>query len=318
MLLPHPVRRGKGRSERCIMKGPHRAAFVGVALLLIAHVAQAAIFDDDEARRRIEATNIRLTQLQRQIEDRLTAIEQQVKGQGLADLSNQMQVLQTDIAKLRGQIEVVTYELEQTQKRQRDLYVDLDTRLRKIESSAAAAEKIEPANPANAPAGAPPGVAPPAALPPPAAALPPPIAATPPVAIATSPPLRNPAEGIAEQRAYDSALDAFKRGDYGGAITGFGTFVKTYPRSPLASSAQYWIGNAQYARRDYRASITTQRQLLKEYPDSSKAPDALLNIASAQGDMGDNAASRRTLEELMARYPKSDAATRARQRLGVR
>ena len=61
-----------------------------------------------------------------------------------------------------------------------------------------------------------------------------------------------------------------------------------------------------------------QRQLLKEYPDSSKAPDALLNIASAQADMGDNAASRRSLEELMAKYPKSDAATRARQRLGVR
>jgi tol-pal system protein YbgF len=116
----------------------------------------------------------------------------------------------------------------------------------------------------------------------------------------------------------DAALDLFKRGDYQGSIAGFGSFVKNYPRSPLASSAQYWIGNAQYARRDYRASIVTQRQLLKEFPDSSKAPDALLNIASAQADMGDNAAARRTLEELIARYPKSDAGTRARQRLGVR
>jgi len=317
MLLPRPARRGEGRGEGCIMKRLHRPAFVGVALFLIAHVAQAAIFDDDEARRRVEATNIRLTQLQRQIEDRLTAIEQQVKGQGLADLSNQMQILQTDIAKLRGQIEVVTYELEQAQKRQRDLYVDLDTRLRKIESSAAAAEKSEPANPANAPAGAPPGVAPPAALPP-AAASPPPITPTPPVAIATSPPPRNPAEGIAEQRAYDSALDQFKRGDYAGAVAGFSAFLKSYPRSPLASSAQYWIGNAQYARRDYKGSIATQRQLLKDFPDSSKAPDALLNIGSAQADMGDNAAARRTFEELISRYPRSDAATRARQRLGVR
>ncbi|HXT04279.1 MAG TPA: YbgF trimerization domain-containing protein, partial [Casimicrobiaceae bacterium] len=113
----------------------HRTTLAGVALFFVAHIAQAALFDDDEARRRIESTNVRLTQLQREIEDRLTALEQQVKGQGLADLSNQMQVLQSDIAKLRGQIEVVTYELEQAQKRQRDLYVDLDTRLRKIESS---------------------------------------------------------------------------------------------------------------------------------------------------------------------------------------
>ena len=294
------------------MKRFLRTTLLGVALFFVAHIAQAALFDDDEARRRIESTNVRLTQLQGEIEDRLTALEQQVKGQGLADLSNQMQVLQSDIAKLRGQIEVVTYELEQAQKRQRDLYVDLDTRLRKIESSSVpAAEKAEPANPANAAAGAPPAGAPPPALPPPPAA-------PPPVAIATSPPTRNPAEGIAEQRAYDSALDQFKRGDYAGAVTGFNGFLKAYPRSPLASSAQYWVGNAQYARRDYKDSIATQRQLLKEFPDSSKAPDALLNIGSAQADMGDNAAARRTLEELISRYPKSDAATRARQRLGVR
>ena len=294
------------------MKRFHRTTLAGVALFFVAHIAQAALFDDDEARRRIESTNVRLTQLQREIEDRLTALEQQVKGQGLADLSNQMQVLQSDIAKLRGQIEVVTYELEQAQKRQRDLYVDLDTRLRKIESSSVpGAEKAEPANPANAAAGAPPAGAPPPALPPPPAA-------PPPVAIATSPPTRNPAEGIAEQRAYDSALDQFKRGDYAGAVTGFNGFLKAYPRSPLASSAQYWVGNAQYARRDYKGSIATQRQLLKEFPDSSKAPDALLNIGSAQADMGDNAAARKTLEELISRYPKSDAATRARQRLGVR
>ena len=86
----------------------------------------------------------------------------------------------------------------------------------------------------------------------------------------------------------------------------------------LAPSAQYWLGNAQYARRDYRASIASQRQLLLNWPDSSKAPDAMLNIASAQSDMGDNAAARKTLEELIRKYPKSDAATKARQRLGVR
>jgi tol-pal system protein YbgF len=303
------------------MKRTHLAA-AAVTLVLVAHGAQAALFDDDEARRRIEATNVRVTQLQRQIEDRLTALEQRMQGQGLADLANQLQLLQGDIAKLRGQLEVVTYELEQAQKRQRDLYVDLDTRLRKIESAAAsAAEAAAAANAANA------GTAPPAAAPVPEAgaasaaprsAPPPAAAAAPPGPLATAPPARNPGDGVAEQRAYDAALDQFKRGDYAGAISGFNAFLKAYPRSPLAASAQYWIGNAQYARRDYRGSIATQRQLLKEYPDSSKAPDALLNIASAQADMGDNAAARRSLEELMAKYPKSDAATRARQRLGVR
>ena len=295
------------------MKPAVRATLAGVALLFAAHVAQAAIFDDDEARRRIEATNIRLSQLERQIEDRLTAIEQQVKGGGLADIANQLQVLQSDVAKLRGQVEVVTYELEQSQKRQRDLYVDLDTRLRKLESAASSAEKSEAANAANA-ANAPPPKAPPEgpATPPPAATAPPPGP------VAALPPARNSSGGVAEQRAYDAALDQFKRGDYAGAVSGFNAFLKTYPRSALASSAQYWLGNAQYARRDYKGSIATQRQLLKDYPDSGKAPEALLNIASAQSDMGDATAARRTLEQLIRDYPKTDAATRAKQRLGVR
>ena len=293
------------------MKSSHRAALASVALFIGAHAAQAAMFDDDEARRRIEATNVRLAQIQRQIEDRLSALEQQVKGQGLADLSNQIVLLQGDLAKLRGQIEVVTYELEQAQKRQRDLYVDLDTRLRKIESAAAAAPPPTaagaggPAAAAEAAEGAPPPV-------------PPASAAPPPGPVAALPPARSPGDAVAEQRAYDGALDQFKRGDYAGAIVAFNTFIRTYPRSPLAPSAQYWIGNAQYARRDFRGSILTQRQLLKDYPDSSKAPDALLNIASAQADLGDTAAARRTLEELIAKHPKSDAASRARQRLGVR
>ena len=295
------------------MRSVIRATLAGVALALVAHVAQAALFDDDEARRRVEATNIRLSQLERRVEERLAALEQQVKGQGLADIANQLQLLQADVAKLRGQVEVVTYELEQSQKRQRDLYVDLDTRMRKLES-AASTERSAPATPGAAAEGGAPGT------PPAGAAAPPPAAATPspPGPVAALPPARNSADGVAEQRAYDGALDQFKRGDYAGAITGFNAFLKSYPRSPLASSAQYWLGNAQYARRDFRGSIATQRQLLKDYPDSGKAPDALLNIASAQAEMGDSTAARRTLEQLIRDYPKTDAATRAKQRLGVR
>ena len=289
------------------MKLPHRTILVCLALFATANAAHAALFDDEEARKRIEATNQRLSLLQRQVEDRLALLEQQAKSGAVADLATQIQLLQGDIAKLRGQIEVVTYELEQSQKRQRDLYVDLDTRLRKIESAAVGMPAPTDANAAAA--GAPPGgpAAPPATGSGPA----PNVAAAP-------PPPRTANDGAAEQRAYDAALDLFKRGDYQGAINGFGSFVKAYPRSPLVASAQYWIGNAQYAKRDYRASIATQRQLLKEFPDNSKVPDAMLNIASAQADMGDNAAARRTLEELIAKYPKSDAGTRARQRLGNR
>jgi tol-pal system protein YbgF len=288
-----------------------------LAFAAFAQSANAALFDDEEARRRIESTNQRLTAVQRQLEDRLAALEQQLKSQGLVDLFNQTEQMRGDIAKLRGQIEVLTYELEQAQKRQRDLYVDLDTRMRKLETPAAAGAAQPSTDAANAggtvlpsttSAGAPPLNASGVPGPAPGVASAPPPGAPPPRTV----------DAVAEQRAYDLALDQFKRGDYGGAVTAFGNFVKAYPRSPLASSAQYWIGNAQYARRDYKGAIATQRQLLQSYPDSSKAPDALLNIASAQSDLNDNGAARRTLEELIARYPQSEAATKARQRLGQR
>jgi tol-pal system protein YbgF len=265
---------------------------------LVALPAHGALFDDDEARKRIDATNQRLAQIQRQLEERMTTLEGQLKSQGLVELFSQLEQIKADVARLRGQIEVLTYEQEQQQKRQRDLYIDLDSRLRKIEGNAAAAGA---APSAPAPSGSLPPVAPP-------------VAST----GASAPAAGVPAAVTSEQRAYDAALDLFKAGSYPVAIASFAAFVKTYPKSPLAASAQYWIGNAQFAQKEYRAAIASQRQLIAAYPDSAKVPDALLNIATAQFELGDSAASRRTLEDLIVKHPQSEAAARARQRLAIR
>jgi tol-pal system protein YbgF len=267
----------------CLRRALSVVALVGLAIAL---PARAALFDDDEARKRIEATNQKMVQVQKQLDDRITALETQLKSQGLVELFTQVEQLKSDVAKLRGQIEVVIYEQEQQQKRQRDLYVDLDSRLRKLESGPA---------PAAAAGDAPGAVAP----------VPPPVVPSAPAV-------------VSEQKAYDVALDQFKAGSYAAAIAGFGAFVKTFPKSALAPSAQYWIGNAQYAQRDFRGAIANQRQLIATYPDSLKVPDAMLNIATAQLDLGEAAASRRTLEDLVAKFPKSDAAVKAKQRLAAK
>lgn len=265
-----------------------RSLVTALALFAVAHFAHAGVFDDEEARKRIAATNTRIDQLQKDLEDRVSQLERQLKSGALVDLANNVEGLKSDVAKIRGQIEVLTYELEQAQKRQRDLYVDLDARMRKLEAApGAGGSDAAPADAASA------------------------AAAT--GAAGTVVP-----SSATEQKAYDAALDQFKRGDYQGAITGFTAFVKTYPKSALAPSAQYWIGNAHFARKDYKAAMASQRQLLLAYPDSPKVPDALLNVASAQSELGDNAAARRTLEELIGKFPQSDAATKAKQRLGQR
>jgi tol-pal system protein YbgF len=278
-------------------RGVTLAVLVAACLAL---PARAALFDDEEARRRIADMQVRLTQVQKQLEDRLAAIEQQTKNQGVVDLFTQVEQLKGEFAKLRGQIEVLLYEQEQQQKRQRDLYIDLDSRMRRIESGSAPAS-----------GSAAPGVA--AAAPPAASAPPPSVAGT-----ATAAGVAAASDTSPEQRAYDAALDQFKAGNYPGAISGFNGVIKGNPKGPLAPSAYYWLGNAQFAQRDYRGAIATQRQLVSQFPGNPKVPDALLNIATSQFEMNDAAASRRTLEELIAKFPQSDAAVKAKQRLAIR
>ena len=274
---------------------PPGPSLASLAVLLfaaqLAAPARGALFDDDEARRRIEDLKNRVDLVERSLAQRLDALE--AKSAGLADLFRDVEQIKSDIAKLRGQYEVLTYELEQAQKRQRDLYLDLDGRVRKLEGGPGAP-------------GAPPG---PGAPPASGDAGPPGAAAAAPAAVA---------DPASEQKSYDAALEAFKSGNFGAAVGSFQAFTRTYPKSPLAPSAMYWAGNAQYAQREFRAAIATQRQLIATYPDSQKVPDALLNIASCQVELGETPAARRTLEEVVAKYPTSEAATKARQRLSSR
>jgi tol-pal system protein YbgF len=229
--------------------------------------AQAGIFDDEEARRQI-------ADVRRQVEAQaktLARIESEVTDKkALLELVNQIDALKTEIANLRGQLEVVANRTEGLDKRQKDLYVDLDTRLRKFEQARAETEKAQATAQASA---------------------------------------------QAEQQAYEAGLNQFKANNYGSAIQTLQSFISSYPQSQLASSAQYWIGNAHYALRDYKSAISAQQKLIANWPESTKAPDAMLNIASSQGEMGDPNGSRNTLRTLVSKYPNSPAAEQAKQRL---
>ena len=289
---------------------------ISVSALALAGIssAYAGMFDDEEARKQILQLRSQVTETQRAIDQRVAELEAQARNRSIIDLFNQVETLKTEFARLRGQIEVLQNEMENTQKRQRDLYVDLDGRLRKME---AAMLELAARAAQTPPAGA--GAGPVAAMPPGVVA--PPVAgdpsrAMPPASVAVSPsPMMDP---VAEQRAYDQGLEHFRGGRFGEAVTAFQLFIRNFPKSTLVPSAQYWIGNSLYAVRDFRGAIATQRQLLTQFPDSAKASDALLNIASAQSELGDLQGSRATMQEVVAKYPASEAGVKAKQRLGIR
>jgi len=252
--------------------------------------AHAGLFDDEIARKQIVEQSKRIDDLKYQsetISGRIGKIEESLRHQPTLELVNQIELLKREIQSLRGQLEVVHNNVENTAKRQRDMYVDLDTRMRRIEQQGAAAAPGAPPAVADAATSPPAGVAPAGAAP----------------------------AGVDETRGYEAAQNQRRIGNYQAAITAFQTFLGQYPRSPLAHRAQYWIGDSYFNLRDYKNAIANQQRLLATYPDSASAPDAMLNIASSQAELGDIASARRTMDTLVARHPSSDAAEKARRRM---
>ncbi len=254
------------------------------------------------------------------------------QNRGVIELMNQIETLNAELNKLRGDLEVLNNGLENAQRRQRDMYLDLDTRLRRFEGAGAESgtrqdkqlseleariKRLEEAGPgaAGKPDPQPGAAAPPTGAGAPAVAAP--VAPTPPVPPSVQRPASpgTAADPNAPRRAYDSALSAYRAGDYQGAIAAFDAFVKRYPRDALAPNAQYWIGDAWFNLRDFRAALGAQQALISNYPDSVKVPDAMLNVSSAQIALGESALARKTLEDLVTRFPQTDAAEKARQRL---
>jgi len=255
-------------------------------LLALAPFGHAQLFGGDEtARKQIAEQSKRIEALRQQnaqLSERLGHIDDTLKGLAASnpalELSQQLERLRQEVTQLRGQLEVSANEVQMASKRQRDMYVDLDTRMRRLELPAAAG--------AVAPAAA--GAA--------AAA--------------------SEATDV-EARAYEAAQGQRKIGNYQGAIAGFRNFLSQYPKSTLSHRAQYWIGDSYYNLRDFKNAIASQQRLISAFPDSASVPDALLNIASSQIELGEAAAARRTMDGLIARYPASEAAEKARRRLAT-
>jgi tol-pal system protein YbgF len=336
------------------------------AVLLLGAIgfAHAGLFDDDEARKQIATEKQRVDELKNElkkqqdaVDARIVKLEEALKNQALLDLFTQLEALKLEMSKLRGQLEVLNNNVENTAKRQRDMYVDLDTRVRRFEqqggtvpvpapaapaaaapvpataatAAVAAQAKVPPVTAASAPAAIPAPAAtaaaaqakaPPVAAASVPAAIPAPAAASAPTAAvataaAASAAVATTADPGVETHAYELAQGQRRSGNYQGAIVAFQNFIKQYPKSSLAPRAQYWIGDSYFNLHDFKLAIANQQTLIKTYPDSPSVPDGMLNIASSQIDMGESNAGRKTLEDLMAKYPVSEATEKARRRLAT-
>ena len=185
--------------------------------------------------------------------------------------------MKTELRKLRGQNEELAHGLQDAEKREKDFYVDLDTRLRRFESSDVAL--VAPVGAAN---------------------------------VAT-----DPSDPALENRAFEAGYVAVKAGKNANALKSFQEFIKKYPESVHLPNALYWLAVSQVGLQDSQSALATYEKLLSVYPATPKAADAMLNKAMCLQELKQPAAAQKTLKQVIVKYPNTAAADKAQKMLAV-
>jgi tol-pal system protein YbgF len=222
------------------------------------------------------------------LDTRLARIERVVANQSLLDLANQGEALRDDLRAMHNDVDQLTNSLEASRKQQRDLYADLDRRMKNLELRGVG--------------GARPGDA--AAAPGDASA-----------AVAGAAAGDSAVAGSDDKAAYQTAFNLLKDSQYDRAIAAFQKFLAQFPDSPLADNAQYWLGEANYVNRSFPEAQADFQRVIDKYPQSRKRPDALLKIGYCEYELKQWEAAKQTLSKVATQFPDTPAGHLAQQRL---
>lgn len=273
--------------------------------------AQAALFEDEEARRAIldlrqRLENQRQTQLQSSEQTLQKSLEQSQKQfeilrkqveldlnqskqdnrQAVLLLQAQIEALKQDIANLNGEREQLLREITLLQRALKEANVDIEERFQKMNSQLVKQEP--PATKEEAPK---------------------PSKVN--VQVDGFEFLAEPEE----KRDFEAAFVLFRKGDFAAAAKEFAQFVKVYSASGYKPSALYWLGSARFARRDFNEAIAQLKGLANDFPNHARTPEAMLTVGNAQLEIKQPKEARKTFNELLKLYPTTEAAAAAKDRL---
>lgn len=212
------------------------------------------------------------------LERRLGALERVLASGSLIDLTVQVDELQRQNAEILGRTETLEHNSAGTSDRQRDLYADLDARIRNLERNLQAL----------------------------------------PTAVATGDaamPGQLLVPGGSDRENYEAAFELLKQQQYEAAGVAFQQFLRSFPNSQLSDNAQYWLAEAYYVTDRFDEALIQFQLVLSGYPRSRKIPDALLKIGYANYELGHWEAARQALEQVRDEHADSTAARLAEQRL---
>jgi tol-pal system protein YbgF len=246
-----------------------------VFMCFAATQASAGLFSDDEAREQIQQLEGRVTQLEKANSTLEAANKQQTSS--MLDLLTQIESLNQELRGLRGQNEEMAHNLQDAKNRQKDFYVDLDTRIRHFEAAEAAAQSASAQKSAEK---------------------------------STA----EDAEAV-ESSAYDVVYAYYKAANYDKVLESSKAFLEKFPDSSHVPNVHYLMGDAYFSLDDFKKSIASYQVIVSKFDTSSIVPDAWLNIAACQQQLKDFGAAKKTLKLLIKKYPDSKSAKKAKQRL---
>lgn len=281
------------------MRFKHMLAVIAGAAI----AAPAMAANDTPIRLRLESIEARLPDVGRlaELEDKVQRLAQaqdvdvesgsgsggSAGGGALFNLHQDVQALTEDVRRMRGEIDELEHRADQREQRQRDLYQNLDERLKAVEqevgiksgasAGGSAGESGDSGNGNGASGG--------------------------------------PAQKAAAEKAYLAAFDQLKAGKYEKARSSFQSFVENYPNSEYGDNAWYWLGEARYVDRQYETALSAFQKVIDDYPDSQKVPGALYKRGVILDEQGQYDAARKALQKVIDQYPDDNAAELARKRL---
>lgn len=261
------------------------------------------------------------------LEQRVAKMERMLDSGTLLSLLQSVELLQAEVRELRGQLEQQQNAVSQLTDRQKELYLDVDRRLQRIEvggvAAGAAAGGIAASGTGTAPAAGSgtatgstadasstgsSGTSSSTAVG---------VAAVGAGAAAASTPQTSSSsvDPVKEQQAYQAAFNLLKAGRYDQAAKSFQKFLDEYPSGKFADNAQYWLGESYYVTRNFDSAMREFDKLVTTHPDSQKVTHALLKIGYIHDELGQKDKAREVLTGLTEKYPQSTAAGLAAKRL---
>lgn len=212
-------------------------------------------------------------------DNRLTRLERLLDNEGLVNLLSRLDALQADVEVMRNDLDTLQNGVEQSNGRQRELYLDVDKRLQSIERSTIRNDDMTVLEGGELNPG------------------------------------QLPVPGGTDRANYQAAFELLKQGRYDEASIALKQFMVAFPSSSLGDNAQYWLAETYYVSQDYEQALPEFQKVLDRFPDSRKLPDALLKIGYCNYELALWDASRDALSAVVNKYSDTTAARLANQRL---